>query len=780
MSRVFGISMNSCLCGLVFGAAAFVSSAAGAQSSMAPLPLVPLPRSVQTIAGECRILAGAAVSYPKDDPGARFAAEHLAGLMKRTKGVALTPELAATGKGHIVLERTVDSKEGEGYELDVRPEGVTIRAATDAGLYYGTVTLWQLLEAAPLQTGGLNLHAVKIVDAPQMRWRGIMIDSARHMQSIEFLHQLVDWMSLEKLNTLHWHLTDDQAWRLEIKRYPRLTSVGGWRDLPSQEGQINPKTGKPYPKYGGYYTQAQVREFVAYAAKRNVMIVPEIEMPGHATAPIAAYPEFGSSTTAPAAAANHFGVFPNLYSPTANTFTFLQNVLTEVMELFPSPYIHVGGDEAIKNQWKSSPEIQSQMKSLGIANEDQLQSYFIKQVDTFLSAHGRRTLGWDEILDGGLAQNAAVMSWHGVKGGIEAAKQGHDAVLTPARPLYFNYRQTDAVAEAPGRFAMNTLADVYKFDPEPATLTAAQREHILGVQANVWTEYLITDNRVAWMIFPRSAALAEIGWTPAAQRDWGNFVERMPEELGRYKELGIPFDPLAFRPQSTETLVTDAPRRVEVALASQVSAGTLRYTENGGAVTASSPEYKAPLELQMPVRLRAAMFVGAAMVPGSEMDRELTQETVRRKYSQQMKQCVTDPVIAMEQDPAHGDRPVMVANYRNPCWIEHAALLDGVSSLTLEMVPLPWVFEDGAHKTPSLAPAKTAGGEVEVHLDSCKGQTIATLPLPQHPGKQGAVVLKAGLPAIQGAHDLCFQVARPQLDPLWTLNWAQTNVHSAK
>jgi hexosaminidase len=268
-----------------------------------------------------------------------------------------------------------------------------------------------------------------------------MLDSARHMQSIAFITNLVDWMALHKLNTLHWHLTDDQGWRLEIKRYPKLTSIGGFRTLASQEGQTDPVTGKPYI-YGGFYTQDQVRALVAYAASRNVTIVPEIEMPGHATAPLASYPELRSDDAPVSAPSNHYGIHPNLYNPTDTSFTFLENVLTEVMELFPSIYIHVGGDEAIKDKWKASPAIQAQMKALGINTEDELQSYFIKRIDTFLTAHHRRTLGWDEILEGGLAPGATVMSWRGIQGGINAAREGHDAILAPTRPLYFNYRQS--------------------------------------------------------------------------------------------------------------------------------------------------------------------------------------------------------------------------------------------------------------------------------------------------------------------------------------------------
>ncbi|MFC6645325.1 family 20 glycosylhydrolase [Granulicella cerasi] len=766
-------SLRECLrpAVLVAGAALATMCCSTPVEAQAAVPLVPLPQHVEVAAGSLTLASGSRISFPAQDAEAEFVARHFAALVRQGTGVALVAESKSAKGARVELLRDTSVTGEEAYQLEVSPERAVVRASTDAGLYYGSITLWQWLSGNAKGQKELHVAAVKIEDTPAMRWRGLMIDSARHMQSIEFLHQLVDWMSLEKLNTLHWHLTDDQAWRLEIKRYPKLTSVGAWRTLPSQEGKIDPKTGKPYPLYGGFYTQDQVRELVAYAAKRNVMIVPEIEMPGHATAPIAAYPEFGSTATPPKAAANHFGILPNLYGPQPATFTFLQNVLTEVMALFPSPYIHVGGDEAIKKQWKASPQIQEQMKSLGITSEDQLQSYFIKQVDTFLSSHGRRTLGWDEILEGGLAPNAAVMSWHGVKGGMDAAKQGHDAVLTPARPLYFNYRQTDSPDDGPGRFAINSLSDVYKFDATPATLTPEERKHILGVQANIWTEYLITDHQVAWMIFPRAAALAEIGWTAASQRDWNGFTARLAAEVTRYERLDIPFNTETLKPVNTLTLTS--PSSVKVALATVNNAGTMHYTIDGSAVTASSPEYKQPVEVKIPAQLHAASFVAGTMFPTSEVSEALTIESARSLKTSQLKQCVTDPVIGMEPDPVVTGRPVSLSNYRNPCWIEKAALLDGVRSITLQMLALPWVFEEGHGKPPVLPAVKTANGEIEVHLDSCKGALVATIPLPVKPEERGLIALHGELSAVTGTHDLCVQVLRPKLDPLWTLHSLQ-------
>jgi hexosaminidase len=741
------------------------------QLSVIPAPLV----EVET-AGILQVKNGGIISYPQGDVSAEFDADHLVNLLQRTRGIKLVAKPAGRSIGApilIALEREPlqGAAEEEGYDLDVSTQQVTISATSNAGLFYGTVTLWQMLTGTGVKSGPAELRCMHIHDAPQLKWRGIMLDSARHMQSIAYIRQLIEWMALEKLNVLHWHLTDDQGWRLEIKQYPKLTSVGGFRQLPGQAGMINPKTQKPYALYGGYYSQAEVRELVAYAAKRSVMIVPEIEMPGHASAALAAYPAFGSSSVRLKSPPSDYGIFPNLYNVNDSTFTFLENVLTEVMQLFPSPYIHIGGDEAIKNQWKASPIIQAKMKQLGVANEDELQSYFVKRIDSFLTAHHRRTLGWDEILEGRPAPNATVMSWHGVKGGIEAAKQGYDTVLTPARPLYFNYRQSDAADEAPGRFALNTLEDVYNFDPAPSTLTPDERKRILGVQANVWTEYLVTSDRDTWMIFPRSAALAEIGWSVLSKRNWNDFEARLVAQMHRYQALGIRFDPNAFRATSHETLHLEQ-GNLTVELSNQASFGTIRYTTDGLPVQPSSTTYNGPLTLPIPTHLRAAVFLNDE-IPDSELDRKLDAVTASRRYSQEMKLCSDNPAEAMEQDPPTDGKPVMLVNYKNPCWIYKAAALTGERGIRVGVATLPYVFQDRDNRIPSLGDSHTPFGELEVHLDSCGGALLAALPFESASGRKGISPLFANIPKLEGVHDLCFVVVRPHMNPLWALDWVQ-------
>lgn len=737
-------------------------------------PVIPAPLSEIRMQGVLRIADGATVSYSEGDPEARFAAEHLTDLLKRTRGLRLMTKgipAGAPSTAAILLTRTpykADANPDESYDLTVSPKQVAITASSGAGLYYGTVTLWEMLTAASAGQGTAELHCVRIHDQPQLRWRGLMLDSARHMQSIEFLRQLVEWMSLEKLNVLHWHLTDDQGWRLEIKKYPRLTEIGGWRQLATVPGN---GAATRSLRYGGSYSQDEVGSLVAYAAKRNVTIVPEIEMPGHASAAIAAYPELGSSDQHLTAPVNEYGIFPSLYNVNDSTFTFLENVLTEVMELFPSPYIHIGGDEAIKDQWKASPAIQARMQQLGISNEDELQSYFVKRIDRFLTAHHRRTVGWDEILQGGLAENAAVMSWHGVQGGIEAAKQGHDAVLTPVFPLYFNYRQSDAADEAPGRFVLHMLADVYAFDPTPATLTDEQRKHILGIEAPLWTEYVITEDRDAWMLFPRAAALAEVAWSSPQRRNWNDFLQRLVAEMGRERALGIGFDPAAFRVRSEETLKPGT-NRVIVRLSNQTNFGTLRYTTDGLEVTASSPRYEQPLDLPLPTHLRAAAFFEDA-IPGSELDRQLEDRTVRLRYSQDLKVCSSSPVIAIEPDPPQAIRPVTLVNYENPCWVYKAANLDNITGISVGVLSLPYVFHDWRRPAPALGQPHNAQGDVEVHVDTCDGKEVASLPLGAAAGHSGVTPLHAGIDGVHGIHDLCLKIARPAVNPLWSLDWVQ-------
>ena len=522
---------------LLIGLAVAVATFAGAANA-ARVPVIPEPLSVETAAGPPAVISDRSrlVTAPTD-AGARRVAAYLSNLVLRTRGLQLRPRASRSG-GAIVLAKSNRTDLGEeGYELEVRNGQARVAAEGDAGLFYGAVSLWQLM-TADAGRGPVTLSPVTIVDRPRFAWRGLLLDSARHFQSVAFVERTLDWMAWHKLNTLQWHLTDDQGWRIEIRRYPRLTSVGAWRTQPDR------KTGRP-TRYGGFYSQAEVRRIVAYAAARHITIVPEIEMPGHALSAILAYPYLGSAPPAHGIRGD-WGIFPFLLDPNERTYAFMTDVLTEVMALFPSPWINVGGDEAVKDEWRASPEIQTQIKQLGLANEDTLQGWFTARVGAFLAAHGRKMIGWDDILGGGavLPADAAVVAWR-LDGALKAATLGHDAVIATDPTLYFDHRQADGVGEPPGRGAVISLSDVYGFEPAPATLPTAQAGRIIGVQANLWTEHMPTERDTTWMALPRAAALAELGWTAPERKDWSDFQGRLPGQMARYRALGLAANPTA-------------------------------------------------------------------------------------------------------------------------------------------------------------------------------------------------------------------------------------------
>ncbi|HEX2560429.1 beta-N-acetylhexosaminidase [Phenylobacterium sp.] len=540
-------------------AGALAAVACAAAGHAAPLPVTPVPAQVELRAGDFEVAEGTAIVTPSNDAAAMGAAQRLAEFTRQAGGPHLEPVAGAPRPGAIVLRRAGPAEAGA-YTLDITPEGAVVSARSDAGLFHGAMTVWQLITAPRPAGAAVRLPALQVEDAPRFSWRGLMLDSARHYQSPAFIKRLLDAMAAYKLNVLHWHLTDDQAWRLEIRKYPRLTEVGAWR-VPAGQGpaaDIDAATGRPR-LYGGYYSQEQVRDLVAYAAARNITIVPEIDMPGHASAAVVAYPALAATPNPPREVPADWGVYPNLYNTDEATFAFLTDVLDEVVDLFPSKYIHVGGDEAVKDQWKASPRIQAQMKALGLKDEMGLQSWFIRRIEKHLNARGRRLVGWDEILEGGLAPNATVMSWRGIEGAVASARAGHDAVLSPAPVLYFDNRQSESPAEPPGRGRVVSLKEVYAFDPMPAELTAAQRKHILGLQGNLWTEHVRTEERAAHMLFPRALAVAEIGWAPAERRDWEAFLGRLPGDLERLTAFGLDGADTALRPPHAPT---DPRRRV--------------------------------------------------------------------------------------------------------------------------------------------------------------------------------------------------------------------------
>ncbi|MGP3923681.1 beta-N-acetylhexosaminidase [Streptomyces sp. 8N616] len=442
----------------------------------------------------------------------------------------------------------------EGYRLTVGRCGVDIAGGGEAGVFWGRQTLRQLLgpdefRKAPVRPPDRErtVPYVTVEDAPRFAWRGLMLDVARHFMPKDGVLRYIDLIAAHKLNVLHLHLTDDQGWRIGIERYPRLTEVGAWRERTKYGHRASPLWDER--PHGGYYTQDDIREIVAYAAGRHITVVPEIDIPGHSQAAIAAYPELGNTDvidTASLGVWTTWGINPNVLAPTDNTLRFYEGVLEEVLGLFPSPFVHIGGDECPKDQWKASPTAQARIKELGLADEDELQSWFIRHFDRWLTARGRRLIGWDEILEGGLAEGAAVSSWRGYAGGIAAARAGHDVVMCPEQQVYLDHRQAPGDDEPMPIGYVRTLEDVYRFEPVPPQLTPAEAARVLGTQANVWTEVMENQQRVDYQVFPRLAAFAEVAWSalPApAERDFAGFESRMTAHYARLDALGVDYRP---------------------------------------------------------------------------------------------------------------------------------------------------------------------------------------------------------------------------------------------
>lgn len=538
-TRVLPIVFVTMLASLTFAAPATQPSAA--------INIVPRPVSLSLREGNFQLNSATAILT---DDGARSTAEQLANYLRPATGFDLPIDHSDAGRTN-AIELSIDpslAKLGEeGYRLLVTPERIEIRAPSAAGAFYGVQTLRQLLPAeifaASPQSGvAWAVPCVQIEDYPRFAWRGLMLDCSRHFFPKEFVERFIDLLALHKMNSFHWHLTDDQGWRLEIKKYPKLTSIGAWRKetLVGHAGKEAPKyDGVPY---GGFYTQQDVREIVAYAAARHVNVVPEIEMPGHSQAAIAAYPELGN-TGAQLDVWPNWGVDHHTLNVSEKTIIFYQDVLTEVMDLFPSKYIHVGGDECPTDEWQKSPAMQQRMKELSLKNEHELQNYFMHRMDQFIASKGRKMIGWDEILEGGLAPGAAVMSWRGEKGGIAAAKSGHDAVMAPGAYTYFDHAQSKK-NEPLSIGGFLPIDKVYAYEPIPKGLSDGEAKHILGAQGQLWSEYIPTPQHCEYMAYPRACALAEVDWSPKDSKNYDEFLQRLRVHLQRLAAMHVNYRPL--------------------------------------------------------------------------------------------------------------------------------------------------------------------------------------------------------------------------------------------
>jgi len=518
----------------------FLSCDPSVEIDITTLTIIPKPTQIDVREGSFAFNKNTTV-FAEDE--FKIASDFLRNFLQ--KGAGLGIEKSRKNKASIIFEKD-SSQVSEGYSLAVSEYNIIVKAADASGAFYAVQTLRQLL---PVDLERINstpyreiiIPQVLITDAPKFEYRGMHLDVGRHFFDKEFIKEYIANLSMLKMNYFHWHLTEDQGWRIEIKQYPKLTShaayreetlIGHYNDLPQRfDGQ----------RYGGYYTQEDIKEIVAFAVEHNVTIIPEIEMPGHAQAAISAYPELGC-TGEEVAVATKWGIFENIYCPNEETFTFLKNVLTEVMELFPGKYIHIGGDEAPKKQWKTCRHCQKLIKDLDLKDEDGLQSYFIKKMEKFINSKGKKIIGWDEILEGGLAPNATVMSWRGTQGAVEAAKEGHDVILTPGSHAYFDHYQADVSDEPLAIGGFLPLKKVYGFNPVPEELTTEEAIYVLGAQGNVWTEYMTTTDQVEYMVFPRMIAMSEVVWSGASndmETDYPEFLSRLESFMKRMDALSI-------------------------------------------------------------------------------------------------------------------------------------------------------------------------------------------------------------------------------------------------
>jgi hexosaminidase len=525
--------------------AAMLAPAAAAQETIS---VIPQPVKLERQRGQFTLRADTAIIA---DAANWQTAGMLADWLAPATGFRLRVRDGAPADNAVILriDATLERLGEEGYRLEATARRVEIRAPRPAGVFYGVQTLRQLLPTAvfaPVPQLGVawTVPAVRIEDYPRFVWRGAHLDVARHFMPVWFVKKYIDLLAMHKMNVFHWHLTDDQGWRIEIKKYPRLTEVGAWRKE-SRLGHERYARGFDKVPHGGFYSQDEIRDVVEYARQRFVTVVPEIEMPGHAQAAIAAYPELGV-TGQPLEVWTRWGINANIFNPSEKTIAFLQDVLAEVLELFPSTFIHVGGDEAIKDQWQASAEVQARIRELGLKDEHELQSYFIRRMEEWLRARGRRLIGWDEILEGGLPPGATVMSWRGVEGGITAAQSGHDVVMAPTTHTYLDYYQSEAEGEPHAIGGYVNLEKVYSFEPIPDALTDEEARHVLGAQCQVWTEYMKGPGAVEYMAFPRALALAEVVWTPKERKDFANFLERMKKKEERLAHLDVNFRPTSL------------------------------------------------------------------------------------------------------------------------------------------------------------------------------------------------------------------------------------------
>ncbi len=571
--------------------------------------IIPYPQHLIPQKGKFAFKKQTNIIYDAENPELKKLVEQFSNQIELVSSFKLKKaDRESAISNNIVFKLSTDKSENtEAYQLNVSAKNITIEASTPNGIFYGLQTLYQMM---PPEIYGKTkakstkwiVPAAEITDKPRFSYRGLHLDVCRHYFPLEFIKKYIDAMAIHKLNRFHWHLTDDQGWRIEIKKYPKLTEIGSKRaeTLIGYYYERFPQEfdGKPHE---GYYTQEEAREIVKYAADRFIQVIPEIEMPGHAQAALAAYPYLSCNNNPNIKVATKWGIFEDVYCPRDTTFQFLKNVLTEIMDIFPSKYIHIGGDECPKTRWQQCADCQAIIKRENLKDEHELQSYFIKRIEKFVNSKGRRIIGWDEILDGGLAPDATVMSWRGIRGGIAAAKSGHDVIMTPTSACYFDFYQSDPETEPTTIGGFTPLSKVYSFEPIPTELTEQESTHILGAQANVWTEYMATTENVEYMVFPRIAAMSEVLWCNKDNRSWDLFCRRMPTQFARYKQLNIqPSN--AFYSVSFQSNLT-ADNKLQITLNCDYPNAKIKYSING-----KERVYTTPFILNESAEITASAF----------------------------------------------------------------------------------------------------------------------------------------------------------------------------
>ena len=574
--------------------------------------IIPKPQHMLAQRGEFTFAQATTVWIAEEIASKAFFVDYLGSMIPNLS-------LGQQGKADIEIDLIQDTNlPDEGYQFHVSGTGIRIVAQDEPGIFYGLQTMRQLLPI-PIEQGvntlvGHKIHAVDIEDYPRFEWRGMHLDVSRHFFPLEFVKRYIDMIALHKMNVFHWHLSDDNGWRLEIKRYPKLTEICAWRVDREHEDwrKWSPIEAGEESTYGGFYTQDEVAEVIEYAAARQITVIPEIEMPGHSSEIFAAYPELSCrGETLPVRPGSYWPNEDIFCAGNDSVFVFLKNILDEVVEMFPAKYIHIGGDEARKTYWKTCEKCQNRIEAEGLADEHELQSWFVRKMEKYINSKGKNLIGWDEILEGGLAPEATVMSWRGVKGGVAAAKAGHDVIMTPTSHVYFDYYQGDPKTEPQAIGGYTPLKKVYAFEPIPEELTADEAKFVLGSQANLWTEFIKTTSHAEYMVLPRMTALSEVLWSAKDQRDWPGFQKRLQHLLPRFETLGWNYSPGSF-------LVDILPGRplqkgeVEVQLTSEQIKYDIRYTLDGGDPDESSPMFMGKLLLREDAKVRAGIFDGPA------------------------------------------------------------------------------------------------------------------------------------------------------------------------